>query len=189
MRIEDGKSGTVALAALLAAVGFGLSACGGGSASPGVANAGSSTTTTVAASASNSSGESTVASEELQFAHCMRSHGVLNFPDPSASGGFLNAIAAAHINAQSPTDLAAEGTCKKYSPAGHLTPAQSAAENAKAVQFAQCMRSHRVPNYPEPISGPAGGQAVNLGPEHIDPSSPTFQAAQSACQKVVPGSK
>ena len=35
---------------------------------------------------------------------------------------------------------------------------------------------------------PAGGQAINLGLEHIDPNSPTFQAAQRVCQRIVPGS-
>jgi hypothetical protein len=51
------------------------------------------------------------------------------------------------------------------------------------------MRSHGVPNFPDPITGPTGAPAVNLGPEHIDPSSPTVQAANAACQKLVPGSK
>jgi hypothetical protein len=51
------------------------------------------------------------------------------------------------------------------------------------------MRGHGVPNYPDPITGPTGGQAINLGPEGIDPSSPAFQAAQAACEKLFPGSK
>ena len=96
----------------------------------------------------------------------MRSHGVPDFPDPSASGGQLNAISAAGINTQSPTYQAALQACKKYSPAGHLTPAQSAADNAKGLEFSQCMRSHGVPNFPDPITGPTGGQAINLGLGH-----------------------
>jgi len=119
----------------------------------------------------------------------MRSNGVPNFPDPSASGGSLNAIAAAGINTQSPTYQTAFQACKKYTPAGNMTPAQSAAENAKGLELSRCMRSHGVPNFPDPIIGPTGGQAINLKSEHIDPRSPTFQAAMAACQKLIPGSK
>ena len=65
-------------------------ACGGASKSPGVASAGGTTSITVATSGSSgssapagsdSSGESSQP-RQLQFAHCMRSHGVPDFPDP-----------------------------------------------------------------------------------------------------------
>jgi hypothetical protein len=118
----------------------------------------------------------------------MRLHGVPNYPDPSSNGGQLQNIANAGINTQSPTYQAAAQACVKYTPAGNLTPAQSAADEANGVKFAQCMRSHGVPNYPDP-TGPGGGHTVNLGAEGIDPSSPVFQAANQACQKIVPGGK
>jgi hypothetical protein len=176
-----------ALVGLLVTVGLLAAACGGGSKNPGAASA-SSTTTTVASSGSNASG-ATSQSQELQLAQCMRSHGVPNFPDPSPGGGQLNAISAAGINTQSPTYQAALQACKNYTPAANVTPAQSAAENAKGLEFSQCMRSHGVPNFPDPITGPTGGQAIKMSGTGIDQNSPTYQAANSACQKIVPGSK
>jgi hypothetical protein len=183
-----------ALVGLLVVVGMLAGACGGGSKDPAAVSAGStSTTSSATAASSGSSGSSSsgqsAQSEELQFSQCMRSHGVSDFPDPPANGGMLNAISAAGVNTQSPTYQAALQACKKYSPAGNLSAAQSAAQNAKGVEFSQCMRSHGVPNYPDPISGPTGGQAINLHGTGIDPSSLIYQAANSACQKVVPGSK
>ena len=173
----------------LATIGL-LTACGGGSHRPEVASVGGTTTTAAPSGSSGRDSSGLVSqSEQLQFAQCMRSHGVPDFPDPSANGGTLNAISAAGINTGSPAYQTALVACKKYSPAGHLTPAQSAADDAKGLELSECMRSHGVFNFPDPVTGPTGGQAINLGPEHIDPSSPTFQAASQACQKLVPGSK
>jgi hypothetical protein len=190
VRQRRGFGPSLALVGVVATMGLLVAACGGGATNPGAASAGTTTTTTtvVAPSGSNASGE-TSQSQQLQLAQCMRSHGVPNFPDPSPGGGQLNAISAAGINTQSPTYQAALQACKKYTPAGNITPAQSAAENAKGLEFSQCMRSHGVPNFPDPITGPTGGQAINMSGTGIDQNSPTYQAANSACQKIVPGSK
>ena len=51
------------------------------------------------------------------------------------------------------------------------------------------MRSHGVPNFPDPTTGPLGEQVLNLGGTGIDPQSPTYQAASQACQKLFPGTK
>lgn len=50
------------------------------------------------------------------------------------------------------------------------------------LAFSKCMRANGVPNYPDPNLG--GGLSL---PNGIDPSSPVFQAAQTKCQKLVPG--
>jgi hypothetical protein len=45
------------------------------------------------------------------------------------------------------------------------------------------MRSHGVPSFPDP-----SGQRIHIGPgSGINPSSPAFRAAQSACRKLLPG--
>jgi hypothetical protein len=186
---------------LLAAIGLLAAACGGGATDPKAASGGASSTSTTAVAPSGTTGSSGAGSsstgswgqanqsQQLQFAQCMRSNGVPNYPDPSASGGTLGALSAAGIDTHSASYQAALQACKRYTPAGNLTPAQSAADNAKGIEFAQCMRSHGVPNFPDPTSGPNGEPAVNLGPAGIDPNTPTFQAANRACQKVVPGAK
>jgi hypothetical protein len=181
----------LALVGLLATIGLLAAACGGGSKDPGATQVGSTTATTVAPSGTSGSGSSGEASqsEQLQFAQCMRSHGVPTFPDPSPGEGQLNAISAAGINTQSPTYQAAEQACEKYTPAANMTPAQSAAENTKGLEFSQCVRSHGVPNFPDPITGPTGGQAINLRGSGIDQNSPTYQAANQACQSIIPSGK
>ncbi len=85
----------------LATIGLLAAACGSGSKVLGVPSAGG-TTTTVAPSGSSGSGASgeTSQSQELQFAQCMRSHGVAGFPDPSATVGQLQNIANSGVNTQ-----------------------------------------------------------------------------------------
>jgi hypothetical protein len=175
--------------AVLAAMGL-LAACGGGSKDPGAAGAGGTATATAGSgsSGSGSSGETSQA-QQLQLAHCMRSHGVSGFPDPSANGTELQNIENSGVNTHSPTYQAALEACKEYSGAGNLTPAQNAAENTKGLEISQCMRSHGVPNFPDPATGPAGEQVINLSGLGIDQNSPTYQAAHQVCQRMYPGSK
>ena len=58
----------------------------------------------------------------------------------------------------------------------------SGASNA-GLKFAQCMRSHGVSNFPDPGSHGGGFQVQLAG--GTNPSSPAFQAAQQACQKIL----
>ncbi|HEX3425529.1 MAG TPA: hypothetical protein VHT30_05315 [Acidimicrobiales bacterium] len=189
-RLRPGVRTGFALVGLLAAFGLVAAACGNGTQTPGAASA-ETTTTIVAPSGSSGSVSSseTRQSEELQLAQCMRSHGVPDFPDPSANGNQLQNIANSGVDTRSPAYQSALSACHKYSPAGNLTPAQSAADNAKGLEISQCMRSHGVPNFPDPIIGPTGGQAINLSGTGIDQNSPTYQAADEACQKLFPGGK
>ena len=60
----------------------------------------------------------------------------------------------------------------------------SSSQEAAGIKFSDCMRSHGVPNFPDPGAG--GGIQINAG-SGIDPQSPAFQAAQNACMKLMPG--
>jgi hypothetical protein len=53
------------------------------------------------------------------------------------------------------------------------------------IKFADCMRSHGVPNFPDPPSG-GGGIQIPAG-SGINPQSPAFQTAQNECMKLLPG--
>jgi hypothetical protein len=57
-----------------------------------------------------------------------------------------------------------------------------------ALKFAQCMRSHGVPDFPDPtVSGGKATIRLNGGPgSGLDPNSPQFQSAQSACRHLLP---
>jgi hypothetical protein len=50
------------------------------------------------------------------------------------------------------------------------------------VVYSGCMRSHGVPNFPDP--SPSGGIHLSSA---LNPSSPAFKAAQASCQKLLPG--
>ena len=60
----------------------------------------------------------------------------------------------------------------------------SAAHMATALKFAACMRSHGVPNFPDPTA--TGGIQIQAG-SGVDPQSPSFQSAQKSCFKLLPG--
>jgi hypothetical protein len=175
----------------LAAMGLLATACGGGSKGPGAAGAGRATTTAAPTAAASSSppGQISQAQQLLELARCIRSHGVPNFPDPSPAAGLLGMIENSGVNPQTPAFQAAVQACKKYEPVANLTPAQSAAQNAKGVEESQCMRSHGVPDFPDPTTGPIGEQVINMRGTGIDMQSPAFQAASQACQRLYPGSK
>lgn len=53
---------------------------------------------------------------------------------------------------------------------------------ADALKYAQCMRAHGVPDFPDP--SPSGGFEFQAGT--IDRSSPVFLAAQSKCKSLLP---
>ena len=61
------------------------------------------------------------------------------------------------------------------------TPASN--PSTQLLTFAVCMRSHGVPSFPDP-----SGRGIHIGPgSGIDPSSPAFKGAQSACRRLLPG--
>lgn len=159
-----------------------LAACGAG---PTVANlSGSSPSASPGSSGSGSGSHGLEA-----FSQCMRAHGVAGFPDPGSGGTLAINANSLGMDPNSPTFQNAQKACQKDLPnGGQVSPSQQAAMEQQALKFSQCMRAHGIANFPDPQfhSGPGGG-GVNLQlPAGIDPQSPQFQAAQSACQKDLP---
>ncbi|MGH9105428.1 MAG: hypothetical protein ACRDZX_06240 [Acidimicrobiales bacterium] len=184
-----------ALFALVGGLALLAAGCGGGPPRAGVAHLGKSPTTTAtlppAAAGTAPAGPSTGRSAGLAFAQCMRSHGVPRFPDPGGSGG-IQIIPGSGIDPTSPKFQAAQSACSKYLPnGGKVTPAQQQAAMARALEFSKCMRSHGMPNFPDPQAGPGGqGVALRVGRDSgINPSSAQFQAAQKTCQSIRGGPK
>jgi hypothetical protein len=57
-------------------------------------------------------------------------------------------------------------------------------ERAGALAFANCMRSHGVPNFPDPnVSRPS----VQFLGSSSEITSPAFQSAQTSCKRLLPG--
>jgi hypothetical protein len=130
----------------------------------------------------------------VAYSQCMRSHGVPEFPEPTE--GRLLIHSSDHnghvtgVNPQSSQFQAAQKVCGKLMPEGGTpSPAQQAKAQESALKFSQCMRTHGVPNFPDPTFSD-GGARMKLkagGANGIDPESPQFRAAQKACQSVAPG--
>jgi hypothetical protein len=174
--------------ALAGVVGLSLlaAACGGGSSGAKVAQIGTNSSSN-RAGASNGS----TAGDPTKFSACMRSHGVPNFPDPDSKGRILitsGVDANGHktgVDTNSPQFARARNACQKFQPnGGRPSAAQQAQEQQAMLKFAHCMRSHGVPNFPDPK---AGGQLVLGNKSGVDPNTPQFRAAQKTCQKLVPG--
>jgi hypothetical protein len=175
-----------------------LAACGGSSSpSSGVAHIGTTSSSSPSSSSSGSgggtpeSGETSAAVQKkmVEFAQCMRTHGEPEFPEPSEGGIHIENHNGHGPNPESSQFQAAEKACSKYAPSKIApSPAQQAKMQEAALKFSECMRSHGVPNFPDPkFSG--GGTRVTLkagSSGGLNPSSPQFQAAQKACQSNLP---
>jgi len=177
-----------ALAAVLGAA-IVAAGCGGGGTTPTVASLGPTTK-----SATTTTAGSTVTSKSagaFAFSRCMRAHGLPNFPDPGSNGDLT--ITPAIVNPGSSTFQHAQQACQKELPVGQApSPAQFAQMKSQLLKFSACMRSHGVPDFPDPQFSTSGatvrvGISVNGGGPSLDPASPVFQHAQTSCQQYLPG--
>jgi hypothetical protein len=168
-------------------VGFALVtvACGGGSSRAGVASLSTTTTaepTTAAAAAGQVPGGALV-----EYARCMRSHGVLNFPEPASlsTSGAIRAFKTEIVQsvsslASSPPFQAAQRACAQYGPQTTSSPPVSPRQMQRLLAVSRCMRAHGVPNFPDP--NPITGDMEP--PAGISRNSPTVLAALQACRPV-----
>lgn len=107
----------------------------------------------------SSSGTSaaTTRGEVLKFSECMRTNGVSDFPDPSASGEMtIDGIAnGSSIDTSSPVFEQALSACKHLEPPGFTGSKVTPEQRTARLEFAQCVREHGVPDFPDPTpSGP-----------------------------------
>ena len=135
-----------------------------------------------------------VAADFLKFSRCMRSHGVPNFPDPTTGHG-IQFTSSSGLDPASPAFKSARSACKKVLPGGGPgnAPPPSASDLHQALVWAQCIRKHGVPNFPDPSASVHEGLffrgvgfAVGAG---FNPQSPAFRHAQAACGVGPGGSK
>ncbi len=129
----------------------------------------------------------------LTLSQCMHSHGIKNFPDPTNGPGGAGlslgtspgsgTVIADGITFSGPAFDAAAKACAKLLPGGGGPPPPlTAQQKQKALEFAACMRAHGVPNFPDPTFAPgSGANAARHPPAGVDPSSPAFQRAATAC--------
>jgi len=116
----------------------------------------------------------------------MRSNGVTNYPDPTTSG---RPQSLSQINPNSSTFQTAYKACQKYASNGVGAPPEpSPAELRVALAFAQCVRKHGFPQFPDPLTTVSLQATFTLGwgmyflingTYHV--MSPAFMRAAKAC--------
>jgi hypothetical protein len=172
------RAGVLAVMACIALL---TVACGGSSSSTGSSG-------TPNAGATPASSQQAVA-----FAQCMRAHGVTRFPDPGAVSGPID---SSQLGVSDSQYQAAKSACNSVAPSSGQHAALSTAQEqnvlAQLLTFAKCMRSHGVPDFPDPnaastIWGGSGGMLFNV-PSSINPNSPQFTTAENACKSLMPSS-
>jgi hypothetical protein len=182
------RPGTRTAAAVIAAVGLVLLAACSGSPS----SAGSGT--------SPGAGGSATSPSAVGYSACMRSHGVPDFPDPG-SGGAIPKADAQQLGVSSSQFSAAQQACQ------HLIPATSGSLEDQAHQcmvsgvcpqalvqqmltaqrqFALCMRSHGLPQFPDPTLDSQGRPVFiwSISRTGMNPDSAQFQAKEAECQRL-----
>ncbi len=140
------------LAAFVLVIVIALIGAGCGSNTPtGTANGSADSDSSAGNANSGGTGGSTEATKRekaVKFAECVRTHGVPHFPDPDASGDFsfgVDVSAAVFTNAVN--------ACKALQPPGTLSSKRSTKQQSAALRFAQCVRAHGVPDFPDPVNG------------------------------------
>ncbi len=162
---------TVAVLAVAAGISLLTTACGGSPSADGPGSAASSSTTSPVARA-------------LAYSQCIRSHGVPNYPDPTINGNRINIsnVNPSSLGVSQSVLQAAQKDCASLSPMNYVPPGFNKAKNtAEGVKWAQCLREHGEPNFPDPN----GNGAFDL-PSGTNLQSSALQAAEKACQSLMP---
>jgi len=158
------------LAGSLIAIGLLISGCGGGSTSSGAPNP----------------GVANIGRQSLAFAACMRSRGVSGYPDPQVTGsgnGVQVRISPGTANPDSPAFRAADRACHHLLPGLGSTSASSGQDQEQDLKFADCMRSHGVPDFPD-----ADRDGAFTLPSTMNQQAPQFERATTACAHAEPNS-
>lgn len=125
----------------------------------------------------------------LDFARCMRKNGI-DMPDPKFDGGRVTMAIGGPGQKIDPSKMdAAQKACAKYQEAikgPELSEEDSAEFKEQALENARCMRANGVEDFPDPTFDENGGASLRITKE-LNPESATFQKAQKACEKTMPG--
>jgi hypothetical protein len=169
---------TAAAIIAMAALALLAAACGGNPSSTG-------------SSGSSNAGRSANSQVGINYANCMRSHGVPKYLDPSSSNELadgLPKVSLQQLEVSSSQYQAAQNACAHLLPNnGQQTQAQSQQDLSAMRRYAQCMRSHGVPTWPDPTYDSAAGWGFDLTHVHgFDPNSTQIENKMDECNRWLP---
>jgi hypothetical protein len=148
-------------------------------------------------------GRATASASYVAYSACMRSHGVPNYPDPDNSGR-LPKPDAHHLGVSDSQLQSAQQGCQ------HVLPSNGRAIDSRSISdcmmaedcpqalvehvlteersFALCMRSHGVPNWPDPVTDSHGRPvfAISISKDGFNPYSKPIWAKGNQCSDLMP---
>lgn len=148
---------------------------------------------------SPNAGGSASSPSAVGYSHCMRSRGVPNFPDPGSNGEIPKADSQL-LGVSSSQLQAAQRACQHLYPAtggsfqqqaqqcyvaGDCPPAIVQQVLTQLRKFARCMRSHGLPNWPDPTTDSQGHAYFNVSAQGIARHSPQVDAKTQECEHVM----
>jgi hypothetical protein len=153
---------------------------------------GSSPSSTDPGGSLNAGGSASSASAHA-WIQCVRAHGVPDFPGLDSSGNIPKITSGQQVGVSDSQFSAAQAACQALWPYQAPTQAQQRQELADDLKFAECMRSHGLPNFPDPTTDPQSGRvefALSVSALGGSPQSPQIQAKARVCQQAAlpPGS-
>jgi hypothetical protein len=122
-----------------------------------------------------------------EWATCMRSHGDPDQTDPVIDAyGVINITMPDHVSEELSSQVhGSSGACSGYELAAENAlraahPVAPPPTQAQLLQYVDCMRTHGVPDYPDP-----GPNNETKFPPDVDPNSPSFENANKVCGRQV----
>jgi hypothetical protein len=120
------------------------------------------------------------AASAVAYSACMRTHGVPNYPDPDSSGT-LPKVSPQQLGVSSTLFASATSTCAHLL---HPSDVQEQQTLSGMHDFARCMRSHGVTNWPDPTTD-SDGQAVFDLRGQINPDAPQVVTVSGDCAPLL----
>lgn len=127
-----------------------------------------------------------------KFSACMRSHGLTKFPDPvvkTSNGGVSVGIRVTPEETNSPAFKSAQAACQHLLPRGNgpgSEPGGHGPSKQAFLAFAQCLRTHGFPRFPDPdAQGQLTQQTISAAGVNIH--APGFFSAATGCTSVTHG--
>ncbi len=118
--------------------------------------------------------------EAVEFAECVRDHGVRDFPDPDEKGEFVYGVSVSPAVFQEAIDA-----CEDLEPPGALSVERDPGQRSAALRFAECMRGNGVEDFPDPVDGEPLIDTTRIASTDRPGGMSMLNAAIQTCRSVM----